>query len=156
MKAATIPILLFKSAHSISIHAAREGGDRVGHDANQQSVISIHAAREGGDRGRYYPPLRIKISIHAAREGGDQIALNALALFCGFQSTPPVKAATRKRPSEVPSFLFQSTPPVKAATMMSLHVAKTTDISIHAAREGGDDIAFLTMLGKLDFNPRRP
>ena len=33
--------------------------------------ISIHAAREGGDnRGRYYPPLRI-ISIHAAREGGD-------------------------------------------------------------------------------------
>ena len=34
-------------------------------------AISIHAAREGGDRVRNPRVLRRFISIHAAREGGD-------------------------------------------------------------------------------------
>ena len=34
---------------SISIHAAREGGDVVGLINGRLSSISIHAAREGGD-----------------------------------------------------------------------------------------------------------
>ena len=34
--------------------------------------------------------------------------------------------------------LFQSTPPVKAATRNSNHAANDRNISIHAAREGGD------------------
>ena len=34
----------------ISIHAAREGGDRLAQSApRRHAVISIHAAREGGD-----------------------------------------------------------------------------------------------------------
>ena len=33
---------------------------------------------------------------------------------------------------------FQSTPPVKAATAAAKTYADTQDISIHAAREGGD------------------
>ena len=59
-------------------------------------------------------------------------------MHAGFQSTPPVKAATYMLVEAGVNLVFQSTPPVKAATMMSLHVAKTNDISIHAAREGGD------------------
>ena len=35
-------------------------------------------------------------------------------------------------------FEFQSTPPVKAATRGSLHLTPMLSISIHAAREGGD------------------
>ena len=79
----------------ISIHAAREGGDVDGVNANHGDIISIHAAREGGDltcAERYLsvqifqstPPVKAAtfntrhcnfrnavISIHAAREGGD-------------------------------------------------------------------------------------
>ena len=56
----------------ISIHAAREGGDRYCYSAGGGSCISIHAAREGGDVRRIGDTLAAKIiSIHAAREGGD-------------------------------------------------------------------------------------
>ena len=58
------------------------------------------------------------ISIHAAREGGDGFG------FC------PCRRAER----------FQSTPPVKAATRVDMQLlAGCTRISIHAAREGGDE-----------------
>ena len=56
------------------------------------------------------------ISIHAAREGGDVMPCNTVDISVGFQSTPPVKAAT------------------KIHSSMSFSHA----ISIHAAREGGD------------------
>ena len=36
---------------------------------------------------------------------------------------------------------FQSTPPVKAATLFSIFAFTGSDISIHAAREGGDPLA---------------
>ena len=79
----------------------------------------------------------------------------------GFQSTPPVKAAT-PRISQVLQGIgisihaareggdtdtsslsaararFQSTPPVKAATQEAVVDAGLYEISIHAAREGGD------------------
>ena len=59
---------------------------------------------------------RFIISIHAAREGGDFIAILLSVKVKGFQSTPPVKAATR---------------------IFGLYGSPTW-ISIHAAREGGD------------------
>ena len=49
MKAATFERLLENHIDSISIHAAREGGDEDGLDTTTISLISIHAAREGGD-----------------------------------------------------------------------------------------------------------
>ena len=57
--------------------------------------ISIHAAREGGDFA-YERKAKISfISIHAAREGGD-LAVDRVTLdTTPFQSTPPVKAATK-------------------------------------------------------------
>ena len=42
-------------------------------------------------------------------------------------------------------FIFQSTPPVKAATQVSPCIRDSCDISIHAAREGGD-LLFLIFL----------
>ena len=76
----------------------------------------------------------IKISIHAAREGGD---LNAVLITFGRKG-------------------FQSTPPVKAATDREVGHELTIDISIHAAREGGDTaLLFMGVIGKY-FNPRRP
>ena len=55
-----------------------------------------------------------------------------------FQSTPPVKAATRGGIDATPTWSFQSTPPVKAATSMVIYDLVERRISIHAAREGGD------------------
>ena len=55
-----------------------------------------------------------------------------------FQSTPPVKAATRSIGTVQVLPLFQSTPPVKAATLCACVGVVFIDISIHAAREGGD------------------
>ncbi len=41
--------------------------------------------------------IEFKISIHAAREGGDNFGYAADVKAAKFQSTPPVKAATRAR-----------------------------------------------------------
>ena len=80
------------------------------------SNISIHAAREGGDQIYTLVFCFRQISIHAAREGGDACGVKQLGLYTQFQSTPPVKAATRRKS------MFEN----------------KTFISIHAAREGGD------------------
>ena len=55
-----------------------------------------------------------------------------------FQSTPPVKAATKDGAVPVVWARFQSTPPVKAATELWAFTPDFIAISIHAAREGGD------------------
>ena len=117
MKAATLCFFRCFRVAAISIHAAREGGDpviialyndvfisihaaREGGDFRKLAVrcdrkISIHAAREGGDAVRIIiQHSAALISIHAAREGGDVIFLCANTCRIGFQSTPPVKAAT--------------------------------------------------------------
>ena len=50
-----------------------------------------------------------------------------------------MKAATVLVSVKKPFLLFQSTPPVKAATNLRLRDLSARNISIHAAREGGDD-----------------
>ena len=71
MKAATRMLSAKRCLCSISIHAAREGGDKPKGAVPFAAYISIHAAREGGDG--FYPHSAViaRISIHAAREGGD-------------------------------------------------------------------------------------
>ena len=94
MKAATFCQVRINLNALISIHAAREGGDRKCLFSNVDGGISIHAAREGGDPEMTGKAMRHLISIHAAREGGDVLRLAATAAHTRFQSTPPVKAAT--------------------------------------------------------------
>ena len=94
MKAATVLPFTKSTYATISIHAAREGGDccvfkmqtvftpfqstppvkaaTVTVKAERFSGdISIHAAREGGDDKNLVLCVPYRISIHAAREGGD-------------------------------------------------------------------------------------
>ena len=74
MKAATCGKRVFAGGQQISIHAAREGGDRIRLiELNRHFSISIHAAREGGDSTIDFKPCNAFISIHAAREGGDLV-----------------------------------------------------------------------------------
>ena len=74
-----------------------------------------------------------------------------------FQSTPPVKAATSADGYGVFGCTeFQSTPPVKAATVTAQLPPTKFDISIHAAREGGDRYGAASADKVRYFNPRRP
>ena len=61
---------------------------------------------------------------------------NAWAVF---QSTPPARAATLERMGFSTDQVFQSTPPARAATYEALTLPFYPVVSIHAAREGGDD-----------------
>ena len=72
-----------------------------------------------------------------------------------FQSTPPVKAATVAGQVPADYTLFQSTPPVKAATKIHITGHIVLSISIHAAREGGDDIVavYIHELGLFQSTP---
>ena len=49
VKAATVFLLCAECVENISIHAAREGGDKKANQQQKKEEISIHAAREGGD-----------------------------------------------------------------------------------------------------------
>ena len=51
VKAATSAPEDWQTKLEISIHAAREGGDKPPYHTDQNTKISIHAAREGGDSG---------------------------------------------------------------------------------------------------------
>ena len=56
--------------------------------------ISIHAPREGGDRVPAFGVADIRISIHAPREGGDWQSAETPDSINIFQSTPPARGAT--------------------------------------------------------------
>ena len=58
-------------------------------------TISIHAPRAGGDQDRANVATQMRISIHAPRAGGDGIAIERSETKKEFQSTPPVRGATR-------------------------------------------------------------
>ena len=79
-------------------------------------AISIHAPREGCDGAAQVDLAQVGISIHAPREGCDVTTLMEVPASVVFQSTHPVRGATRK-------FHRQTS---------------TIDISIHAPREGCD------------------
>ena len=51
---------------------------------------------------------------------------------------------------------FQSTPPVKAATLDGLTFAELSEISIHAAREGGDRLVLLPEVLFAEFQSTPP
>ena len=51
-----------------------------------------------------------------------------------------MKAATIDAIGYITESLFQSTPPVKAATKYDSKAEALQNISIHAAREGGDEL----------------
>ena len=96
MKAATELTAYADKIETISIHAAREGGDVFEVEFADEFEISIHAAREGGDVFEVEFADEFEISIHAAREGGDCLRREIVAGSPRFQSTPPVKAATQR------------------------------------------------------------
>ena len=58
-------------------------------------LISIHAPREGSDGLMVFIVTAAPISIHAPREGSDPRPINSSSFWYRFQSTLPVRGATR-------------------------------------------------------------
>ena len=119
-------------------------------------VISIHAPCEGGDISVSGYVLVKVISIHAPCEGGDDLFERIQRKLDIFQSTPPVKGATRLRGRALNGrLIFQSTPPVKGATALySEQPLLSPAISIHAPCEGGDSLPLNLGMIMSYFNPR--
>ena len=128
-------------ARGISIHAPREGSD-IFPAASSASwlAISIHAPREGSDCiSSAITMLALKISIHAPREGSDGGGNAVVFPHTRFQSTLPVRGATRRILSRGrDKHEFQSTLPVRGATAALRLYRPGGCISIHAPREGSD------------------
>ena len=139
MRGATAPAPVPAIETPISIHAPRAGCDRYDGRCDGQLqhfnprtpcgvrpvvqvyvkvhiLISIHAPRAGCDYGNIDSGGDVIISIHAPRAGCD------------------AGGDRRVQPAE----RFQSTHPVRGATRVGQAVAYIADISIHAPRAGCD------------------
>ena len=166
-------------SRSISIHAAREGGDLYSNQIASlqgifQSTPPVKAATfcleiralTGADFNPRRPwrrrPTRCPHPMWKILFQSTPPVKAATADICRnggfrrFQSTPPVKAATQRGQTCNAYRLFQSTPPVKAATRRGRMLIISHRISIHAAREGGDCTATRLQAFRAYFNPRRP
>ena len=93
---------------------ARPPGTRT---RERNDMISIHAPRAGRDSRPALPGGVVRaISIHAPRAGRDFDASSSKRIAYLFQSTRPVRGATRYRLRRSTFSLFQSTRPVRGAT----------------------------------------
>mgnify|MGYP007102225726 CR=1 FL=1 len=125
----------------ISIHAPREGSDEGGGGHVRisrvfQSTLPVRGATQAG----YYGILYTYISIHAPREGSDWRTTPPHLSPFTFQSTLPVRGATFTIPLKPVTKKFQSTLPVRGATTTLTQSFPGIWISIHAPREGSDDL----------------
>ena len=97
-----------------------------------------------------------EISIHAPRAGGDNKPSIILRPIFHFNPRPPCGGRLYKANKIHFCYLFQSTPPVRGATKVRYAGLTPTGISIHAPRAGGDGVDLIGDLGEDYFNPRPP
>ena len=113
-----------------------------------------------GGRPWIYPPAPpiLFISIHAPRAGGDQRRLVWRFARCYFNPRPPCGGRQELLRLYYVNGKFQSTPPVRGATKHLGDITKINwDISIHAPRAGGDGARPLSdSQPSPHFNPRPP
>ena len=134
---------LFPHGHTVagvfqSTHPVRGATDKL---VRLRAVfhISIHAPREGCDELHAgAAAVNVGISIHAPREGCDAEPMACGSADTTFQSTHPVRGATKTRRRLTIVKKFQSTHPVRGATLDRCDVRTGRRISIHAPREGCD------------------
>ena len=122
----------------------------------ESGKISIHAPREGCDRLLHFCAACSSISIHAPREGCDSTPYVCYLTLTIFQSTHPARGATLINQSPSICFQFQSTHPARGATERFARRMWTSEISIHAPREGCDNSYKSAVLNCVYFNPRTP
>ena len=139
-RGATYTRYLWSDIIRISIHATREGSDRMRCLGPFHAPISIHAPREGSDTACRisFRPRDSFLSTLPAR-GATQSAKSSWSLVLVFLSTLPARGATSRCPrgGNAP-VRFLSTLPARGATHQDGAGLDQLEISIHAPREGSD------------------
>ena len=134
MRGATSQAFFEDVCNGISIHAPHAGSDDRYQLWRSERVISIHAPHAGSDARETSFLVSEVISIHAPHAGSDDSCLRA--------------ASNRLR--------FQSTLPMRGATKSHRHVGAGGWISIHAPHAGSDPLLRRMARCPTDFNPRSP
>ena len=98
------------------------------------------------------------ISIHAPHTGRDVISLSYRGGKVGFQSTRPIRGATRLPSQRLLKAYhrFQSTRPIRGATQFYNLLLSNIRISIHAPHTGRDWLMVPGILYTWDFQSTRP
>ena len=141
-RGATLDTSLCCSVVHVSIHAPREGCDRLALRVVEGIVVSIHAPREGCDVYLFgYSPPNSVVSIHAPREGCD-IGTNISKRDPDpFQFTHPGRGATvHSWPSRSSRIGFNSRTPGGVRLLRGFVAPLSHYVSIHAPREGCDSV----------------
>ena len=92
-----------------------------------------------GQLSRQGTAVSQEVSIHAPRAGGDRTSRKSAPWTARFQSTPPVRGATRRAPSSPRRRAgFNPRPPCGGRLRRGQASAHHFGVSIHAPRAGGD------------------
>ncbi len=120
--------------------------------------VSIHAPRAGSDGWSLsIRHLCIIVSIHAPRAGSDDIdIITGIHHTLGFNPRPPCGERPGSPAPLLPTWMFQSTPPVRGATRPGPARSGSTIVSIHAPRAGSDQPTWRAFESIWSFNPRPP
>ena len=118
--------------------------------------ISIHAPLAGSDLFKGQAYSRSWISIHAPLAGSDHPLTSYAVWSVSFQSTLPLRGATRESPCvDTHTVYFNPRSPCGERHDTSLRTAGAR-ISIHAPLAGSDGSCGSALEVDLDFNPRSP
>ena len=124
---------------NISIHAPRAGRDSGARAAGRElSAISIHAPRAGRDLTVRLSAALGVISIHAPRAGRDLTANIRAHTLAIFQSTRPVRGATKPTQVGGTSCMISIHAPRAGRDLTGTGTTWIGLISIHAPRAGRD------------------
>ena len=146
----SLPSCGFQSTHPL------RGATRSEREKEYRRDISIHAPLAGCDLHLHYlacgyfhfnprTPCGVRRASAATRRSKKT-----------FQSTHPLRGATRRPYSMLSKCEFQSTHPLRGATYWAKSQWEMPNISIHAPLAGCDADAAKTTSQRKDFNPRTP
>ena len=158
MRGATRSGLEVVSVKNISIHTPHAGSDRRGQavisknaDFNPHSPCGERRAWAAG----WYDDL--DFSIHTPHAGSDFTFIRSSVGIRQFQSTLPMRGATRCRAYGSPAMdRFQSTLPMRGATEFNSLTMGEISISIHTPHAGSDPPVESIKRSFRHFNPHSP
>ena len=141
----------------VSIHAPRAGRDVFQSDAPQSTIVSIHAPRVGRDYRMILVVYVVKVSIHAPRVGRDGVALLACPRYAEVSiHAPRAGRDPRRERRGVRRVWFQSTRPVRGATRRTAHNRVRIVRFNPRAPCGARPVTSAYFIVRMGFNPRAP
>ena len=143
-------------SQTISIHAPRAGCDLF---ISNFAIFYVHFNPRTPCGVRQVTSYRDDATMQFQSTHPVRGATKQVGAFLGtgkFQSTHPVRGATFQAWTTFCRFSFQSTHPVRGATVSLCALFKHQHISIHAPRAGCDGKEHTRQVAGIDFNPRTP